>query len=124
MTVWKLDRLGRSVRDLLNILHDLQKRGIQFESLTDAISTETPTGRAMLHMVALLAELESNLIAERTRASVKAAKAKGVKFGRKPKLSPAQIKHARQQIERGQPLQDVAAILNVSRITLYRALKD
>ena len=52
------------------------------------------------------------------------AKAKGVKFGRKPKLSPAQIKHARQQIERGQPLQDVAAILNVSRITLYRALKD
>jgi DNA invertase Pin-like site-specific DNA recombinase len=122
LTVWKLDRLGRSVRDLLNILHDLQKRGIQFESLTDAISTETPTGRAMLHMVALLAELESNLITERTRAGVKAAQAKGVKFGRKPKLSPAQIKHARQQIEQGERVPEVAALLNVDRATLYRAL--
>lgn len=125
LTVWKLDRLGRSVRDLLNILHNLQRRDIQFESLTDAISTETPTGRAMLHMVALLAELESNLITERTRtrAGVKAAQAKGVKFGRKPKLSPSQIKHARQQIEQGQRMPEVAALLNVDRTTLSRALK-
>ena len=96
LTVWKLDRLGRSVRDLLNVLHELQGRGVEFQSLTEAIDTTTPTGRAMLHMVALLAELERGLIAERTRAGVKAAQAKGVKFGRKPKLSPAQVKHARQ----------------------------
>jgi DNA invertase Pin-like site-specific DNA recombinase len=123
LTVWKLDRLGRSVRDLLNILHDLQKRGIQFESLTDAISTETPTGRAMLHMVALLTELESNLIAERTRAGVKAAKAKGVKFGRKPKLTAPQIAHARKLIEQGDPVPDVAKLLSVDRATVYRALQ-
>ena len=62
LIVWKLDRLGRSVRDLLNILHDLKQRAIRFRSLTDAIDTETPTGRAMLHIVALLAELERGLI--------------------------------------------------------------
>jgi DNA invertase Pin-like site-specific DNA recombinase len=112
------------VRDLLNIIHDLHKRDVQFESLTDAINTETPTGRAMLHMLALLAELESNLIAERTRAGVKEAQRQGVKFGRKPKLSIAQIKHARQQIELGQRVPEVAARLNVDRSTLYRALKN
>jgi DNA invertase Pin-like site-specific DNA recombinase len=61
LTVWKLDRLGRSVRDLLNILHDIQAQGIRFQSITEAIDTVTPTGRAMLHMVALLAELERGL---------------------------------------------------------------
>jgi DNA invertase Pin-like site-specific DNA recombinase len=123
LTVWKLDRLGRSVRDLLNVLHELQGRGVEFQSLTEAIDTATPTGRAMLHMVALLAELERGLIAERTRAGVKAAQAKGVKFGRKPKLSPAQVRHARKQIEQGERVQDVAALLNVGRMTLYRALQ-
>ena len=123
LTVWKLDRLGRSLRDLVNLLHELQGRGVAFQSLTEAIDTTTPTGRAMLHMVALLAELERGLIAERTRAGVKAAQARGVKFGRKPKLSPAQVRHARQQIEGGARVQDVAALLNVGRMTLYRALQ-
>lgn len=123
LIVWKLDRLGRSVRDLLNILHELDERGVHFQSLTEAIDTETPTGRAMLHMVALLAELERSLIAERTRAGVKEAQRRGVKFGRKPKLSPAQIAHARQQIEHGQRVRDVAALLNVDRVTLWRALQ-
>ena len=77
----------------------------------------------MLHMVALLAELERGLITERTRAGVKAAQAKGVKFGRKPKLSAAQVRHARKQIEQGERVQDVAALLNVGRMTLYRALQ-
>lgn len=124
LIVWKLDRLGRSVRDLLNILHELQGRGVRFQSLTEAIDTQTPTGRAMLHMVALLAELERGLITERTRAGVKAAQVRGVKFGRKPKLSPAQITHARAQIEHGARVQDVAKFLGVGRVTLYRALKD
>jgi DNA invertase Pin-like site-specific DNA recombinase len=99
--VWKLDRLGRSVRDLLNILYDIQARGVRFQSITEAIDTQTPTGRAMLHMVALLAELERGLITERTRAGMKAARRRGVKFVRKPKLSPEQVEHARDQIERG-----------------------
>jgi DNA invertase Pin-like site-specific DNA recombinase len=95
LTVWKLDRLGRSVRDLLNILHDIQARGVRFQSITEAIDTETPTGRAMLHMVALLAELERGLITERTRAGMKAAKRRGVKFGRKPKLSSEDLRRRR-----------------------------
>ncbi len=124
LIVWKLDRLGRSVRDLLNILHDLQGREVQFQSITEAIDTRTPTGRAMLHMVALLAELERGLITERTRAGVKAAKKRGVKFGPKPKLSPEQIDHAREQIDQGKPAREVAALLKVDRVTLWRALKD
>jgi DNA invertase Pin-like site-specific DNA recombinase len=123
LTVWKLDRLGRSVRDLLNILHDIQARGVCFQSITEAIDTKTPTGRAMLHMVALLAELERGLITERTRAGVMAAKRRGVKFGRRPKLSSEQIEHACDQIERGKTAQKVAALLRVGRATLWRALK-
>ena len=77
----------------------------------------------MLHMVALLPELERGLIAERTWAGVKAAQAKGLKFGRKPKLSPAQVRHARKQIAQGEQVQDVATLLNVGRMTIYRALQ-
>jgi DNA invertase Pin-like site-specific DNA recombinase len=124
LTVWKLDRLGRSVRDLLNTLHDLNGRGVQFHSITEAIDTRTPTGRAMLHMIALLAELERGLITERTRAGVKAAQRRGVQFGRKPKLSPEQITHAREQIEGGKGVQEVADLLNVARNTLWRNLKE
>lgn len=123
LTVWKLDRLGRSVRDLLNILHELEQRKVHFVSLTDAIDTKTPTGRAMLHMVALLAELERALIIERTQAGLKAARARGVKVGRKPKLSAQQIKHARRLVEHGERPEAVAASLGVARSTLYRALQ-
>jgi DNA invertase Pin-like site-specific DNA recombinase len=123
LAVWKLDRLGRSVRDLLNILHDIQGRGVRFQSITEAIDTETPTGRAMLHMVALLAELERGLITERTRAGIKAAKRRGVKFGRRPKLSSEQIEHARNQIEGGKAAATGVVLLRVGRTTLWRALK-
>jgi DNA invertase Pin-like site-specific DNA recombinase len=128
LTVWKLDRLGRSVRDLLNILHDIQARGVRFQSITEAIDTVaidtvTPTGRAMLHMVALLAELERGLITERTCAGVKAAKRRGVKFGHRLKLSSEQVEHARDQIERGKTAKAVAALFRVGRTTLWRALK-
>jgi len=86
--VWKLDRLGRSLRDLITMLDDLKQRGVRFHSLTEAIDTTTTTGRAMWQMIGVLAELERSLISERTRAGVKAAKGRGVKFGRKPKAHP------------------------------------
>jgi DNA invertase Pin-like site-specific DNA recombinase len=73
LTVWKLDRLGRSLRDLIAMLDDLRARGVKFRSLTEAIDTDTPTGRAMWQMIEVLAELERSLIAERTRAGVKTA---------------------------------------------------
>jgi DNA invertase Pin-like site-specific DNA recombinase len=122
LIVWKLDRLGRSLRDLITLLDDLKQRGVKFRSLTEAIDTDTPTGRAMWQMIGVLAELERSLISERTRAGVIAAKARGVKFGRKRKLQPAQVAHARKQIEKGQRQEDVAALFNVNRSTLYRAL--
>ena len=104
------------------MLDGLRDRGIKFRSLTEAIDTTTPTGRAMWQMIGVLAELERSLISERTRAGVKAAQRPGVKFGRKPKLTRQQIDGARKLNDQGEGMQDVAESLNVGRTTLYRAL--
>ncbi|HRW98667.1 MAG TPA: recombinase family protein [Cyclobacteriaceae bacterium] len=124
LTVWKLDRLGRSLRDLISLLDDLKVRGVIFRSLTEAIDTATPTGRALWQMVGILAELERSLIQERTKAGRVAAVDRGVRMGRKPKLSPQQIAHARKLIEQGEHHDIVAQSLNVSRRTLYRVLQS
>src|SRR5580658_2333434 len=121
LIVWKLDRLGRSLRDLIAMLDDLKARGVKFQSLTEAIDTTAPTGLAMWQMIGVLAELERSLISERTRAGVKEAQRRGVKFGRKPKLSAKQIDLARKLIDSGQRRKDVAALLKVDRTKLYRA---
>ncbi len=123
LIVWKLDRLARSLRDLIAMLDDLHERGVKFRSLTeDIMDTESPTGRALWQIIGVLAELERSLITERTRAGVKAAKQRGVKFGRKPKLAPQQIKHARALLDQGKPVPDIAALFNVHRATIYRLL--
>jgi DNA invertase Pin-like site-specific DNA recombinase len=108
LIVWKLDRLGRSLRDLITLLDGLRDRQIKFRSLTEGIDTATPTGRAMWQMIGVLAELERSLISERTRAGVLAAKGRGVKFGRKPKLTPRQIGHAKKLINQGEGVGEVA----------------
>jgi DNA invertase Pin-like site-specific DNA recombinase len=123
LIVWKLDRLGRSLRDLIAMLDDFKKQGIIFVSLTEAIDTETPTGRAMWQMIGVLAELERSLIAERTRAGVKAAQRRGVKFGRKAKLTPDRLAHARKLIDQGTTPTQAAKMIGVSRATIYRALQ-
>ncbi len=122
LTVWKLDRLGRSLRDLIALLDDLKGQGVAFQSLTEAIDTETPTGRAMWQMVGILAELERSLIQERTKAGRAAAVARGVRMGRKRLLSAQQVAHARKLIGQGEGPDAVAKSLSVSRRTLYRAL--
>ncbi len=122
LILWKLDRLGRSLRDLIAMLDDLKRRGVKFRSLTEANDTDTPTGRAMWQMIGVLAELERSLITERTHAGIQAAKHRGVKFGRRPKLTAQQIGHARKLIDEGHRREDVAALFNVNRTTLYRAL--
>jgi DNA invertase Pin-like site-specific DNA recombinase len=100
-----------------------QKARVKFKSLTEAIDTETPTGRAMWQMIGLMAEFERSIISERTRAGVKDAQGRGVKFGRKRKLTAAQIAHAREQIESGKKgRHEIAALFKVDRATLYRAL--
>jgi DNA invertase Pin-like site-specific DNA recombinase len=105
------------------MLDELRERGVKFQSLTEAIDTTTPTGRAMWQMIGVLAELERSLITERTRAGVQAAQTRGVKFGRKRKLTPPQIGHARKLIEAGEPVPLVAKLLGVDRATVYRALQ-
>ena len=123
LIVWKLDRLGRSLRDLITLLDELKGQGVRFKSLTESIDTETPTGRAMWQMIGVLAELERSLIRERTKAGRDAAKKRGVKLGRKPKLSPQQVSHARKLIDNGESPAHVAKLLSVARSTLYASLK-
>jgi DNA invertase Pin-like site-specific DNA recombinase len=123
LVVWKLDRLGRSLRDLITMLDDFRSKSIRFKSLTEAIDTETPTGRAMWQMIGVLAELERSLIVERTQAGIKAAKRRGVKFGRTPKLTPDRLAHARKLIDQGKTPTQAAKLIAVSRATLYRALQ-
>jgi Enterobacteriaceae phage serine recombinase len=122
LIVWKLDRLARSLRDLIAIVEDLSKRGVNFRSLTEEINTTTAGGKLTFHIFAALAEFERGLIIERTREGMKAAKARGIRSGPKPKLSRQQIAHARKLIEENNRREDVADLLNVSRTTLYRAL--
>jgi DNA invertase Pin-like site-specific DNA recombinase len=123
LIVWKLDRLGRSLRDLIHMLDGFKQQGVKFRSLTEAIDTETSAGRAMWQMIGVLAELEHSLIAERTRAGVKAAQKRGVKFGRKAKLTPDRLAHARKLIEQGTRPTDAAKIIGIGRTTLYSALQ-
>jgi DNA invertase Pin-like site-specific DNA recombinase len=117
--VWKLDRLGRGLRDLITMLDDLCARGVKFYSLTEAM---TPRLRRAAPCGSVLAELERSLISERTRAGVKAAQRRGVEFGRKVKLTPELIDHARKLIDKGEARQYVANLLSVGRSTLYMAL--
>jgi DNA invertase Pin-like site-specific DNA recombinase len=122
LIVWKLDRLARSVRDLTAMTEDFHERRVEFRSLTEEINTATPGGKLTFHIFAAVAEFQRGLIIERTREGMKAARARGVRPGPRPKLSPKQIAHALKLIEKGGRREDVAELLNVSRTTLYRAL--
>jgi len=120
LVVWKLDRLGRSVKQLVNLVGDLNKQGIQFKSLTDAIDTGTPSGRFFFHVMASLAEMERALTVERTRAGLEIARRLGRKGGRKPKMTNSKIESAKKLLASGVPPKDVATNLGVSIPTLYR----
>jgi DNA invertase Pin-like site-specific DNA recombinase len=123
LVVWKLDRLGRSLSHLVQTVTELGERGVGFQSLSDPIDTTHAGGRLVLHMMAALAEFERSLIVERTKAGLKAAKRRGVKVGRKPSLTAAQVAHARQLIDDGESPRTVASTLRVGRTTLWRALR-
>lgn len=123
ITVWKLDRLGRSTLQLMMLLNDLHERGIEFKSLTEGIDTTTPMGRFYFTMSSALAQLERDRLIERTRAGLVAAKARGRNGGRKPKLTAEQIEMARGLLEGGKPAREVAKAFGVGRTTLYRSLQ-
>lgn len=123
LVVWRLDRLGRSLSHLIEVIQQLGKREIGFVSLSENIGTTTAGGRLVFHLMGAIAEFERTLIVERTRAGVEAAKKRGKHLGRPIALSAAQVRHARTLIEGGESPGSVAASLGVSRSTLYRALK-
>ena len=120
LVVWKLDRLGRSVKQLVNLVSNFHTQGVQFKSLTDAIDTGTPSGRFFFHVMASLAEMERELTVERTRAGLEMARQLGRKGGRKPKMTDSKIASAKKLLASGIPPKDVANNLSVSIPTLYR----
>ncbi|WP_439411980.1 recombinase family protein [Enterobacter ludwigii] len=120
LVIWKLDRLGRSVKQLVDMVGELHKQNIQFRSLTDAIDTGTPSGRFFFHVMASLAEMERELTVERTRAGLEVAKRLGRKGGRKPKMTASKIESAKRLLGSGVPPREVAKNLGVSVPTLYR----
>ena len=120
LVVWKLDRLGRSVKQLVDLVGKLHEQGIHFKSLTDAIDTGTSSGRFFFHVMASLAEMERDLIVERTRAGLDVARQLGRKGGRKPKMTASKIESAKKLLASGVPPRDVAKNLGVSVPTLYR----
>ena len=122
LVVWKLDRLGRSVKQLVDMVSELNKQGIQFKSLTDSIDTGTTSGRFFFHVMASLAEMERELTIERTRAGLEVAKKLGRKGGRKPKMTDSKIESAKKLLSSGVPPKEVAKNLGVSVSTLYRWL--
>ena len=120
LVVWKLDRLGRSVKNLVDLISELAKHGVHFKSLTDAIDTGTPSGRFFFHVMASLAEMERELTVERTRAGLEIARQLGRKGGRKRKMTDSKIESAKKLLANGVPPCDVAHNLGVSVPTLYR----
>ena len=120
LVVWKLDRLGRSVKHLVDLVGQLHKQGVQFKSLTDSIDTATPSGRFFFHVTASLAEMERELTIERTRAGLQVARQLGRKGGRKRQMTESKIKSAKKLLASDVPPRDVATNLGVSVPTLYR----
>ena len=126
VVVWKLDRLGRSLRDLIDLVAEFQRRGVDFVSLQDGINTATSTGRFTCNIFASSAEFEREIIKERTKAGLVAAKARGRAGGRPAGLTPEAMEKAKSAkilYEAGsKTVEEIAKILSISRATCYRYL--
>ena len=126
MVVWKLYRLGRSLRDLIDLVAEFQRRGVDFVSLQDGINTATSTGRFTFNIFTSLAEFEREIIKERTKAGLVAAKARVRAGGRPAGLTPEAMEKAKSAkilYEAGsKTVEEIAKILSISRATCYRYL--
>ena len=123
LVVWRLDRLGRTTHQLVNLLEQFEREGIRLRSLQDGIDPASVMGKAMLQIGAVFAEMERNLLRERTKAGLAAARARGRLGGRKPRLSADGLDTARRLM--ADPLltmEEIASRLGIGRTTLYRAL--
>lgn len=122
LVAWRLDRLARSLPDLIETVNQLQGRGVGLRSLTEAIDTTTPNGRLVFHLFGALAQFERDLIGERTRAGLVAAAARGRRGGRKPVVTPDRLARAAALIARGLTVREAAARLKIGKTALYAAL--
>ena len=122
LTVWRLDRLGRSLPHLIETVNALETRGVSFRSLTEAIDTTTPGGRLIFHIFGALGQFERDLIRERTRAGLDAAAARGRQGGRKPVMTEEKLRRAQALLVQGLTVREVAARIKVGKTALYAAL--
>jgi DNA invertase Pin-like site-specific DNA recombinase len=123
VVVWKLDRLGRSLQHLIQLINDFKDQGVDFSSITDSIDTSTAGGRLTFHVMGAMAEFESAIISERTKAGMSAAKQRGKHLGRPGKMTTEHVQQALKWIEEGKPKRTIARLLKVSPATLYRHLQ-
>lgn len=129
VTVWKLDRLGRSIKDLINLVSSFNDKKVDFISLNEQINTATPTGKFIFSLFASLAEFETDIIRERTKAGLSAAKARGKTGGKKKGLTPEAIEKAKaakllyDNPEKQYNYKEVADILGIGSATCYRYVK-
>jgi len=124
VVVWRLDRLGRSLPHLIEIVSTLGDQGVHFQSLTESIDTSSAGGELLFHILGALAQFERSLISERTKAGMESAKARGTHVGRPKILSVERIHHAKELLETGKTQREVARLLKVSPSTLYRHLNS
>lgn len=121
LVVWRLDRLGRSIRELIELVNDLKDRGVGFRSLRESLDTTTPGGKLVFHVFASIAEFERDVIRERTLAGLEAARARGRNGGRPKAMDDAKIALAKRLMaDRDTPVEEICRALGVSRSTLYR----
>lgn len=124
LIVWRLDRLGRSLPHLIDVIGALEARGVGFRSLTEAIDTTTPGGRLIFHVFGALGQFERDLIRERTKAGLVAAAARGRKGGRKPVITEDKLQRARGYIANGLNVREAATRIKVGKTALYAALQE
>jgi DNA invertase Pin-like site-specific DNA recombinase len=125
LVVWRLDRLGRSLKHLIETLKGFHEKDIEFKSLTENIDTSTPTGMLMFHLIGALAEFERNLIRERTNAGLEAARARG-HFGGRPKVGETETKRMARKLfeDKSNTIKDICKSLRISKATLYRYVNE
>ena len=122
LVIWRLDRLGRSLRHLIELVGELEGRGVALRSLTESIDTSTPGGKLIFHVFAALAEFERDLIRERTNAGLQAARARGRVGGRPTVFTEERRKTALAMRSAGEDVSTIARVLGVSRASVYRSL--
>ncbi len=125
IVVWRLDRLGRSLKDLIAIVGELENKGVELESLHESINTTTSSGKLYFHMFASLAEFERNIISERTKAGLDAARARGRLGGRPKGLNKSKRKHAADLYNsKDKTIKEICGIMSISKPTLYKYVEE